>query len=146
MERHCAAICKEEIIEGNIGELAKKLKCVRLSIESRINKDTNSLYKGKWKIVEAWVPEWRCYSRKTGELITTAPSADELSARMYYSHSWARAVRTLGNPFYTVTVFKKYTKDFIEAVRIYHDANRLSDGELDQIVREALYEFRKETV
>ena len=146
MLKHCAAISKEEIIEGNIGDLAKKLNCSRHSIERRIDKETKELYKGKWKIVEAWVPEWRCYSRKTGELIATAPSADTLSLRMYYTHSWAQAVRKMGNPFYTVEVFKKYTKDFIEAVRIYHDANRLSDGELEEIVREAIYEFRKETV
>lgn len=143
MIKHYAAINKERIIEGNIDELSKILNCSRGKIYERACCGQKSLLNG-YKIVEAWRTEWRCYTKESFELIATAPTAKELSKKMYYSSTWAQAIKALDNhSLYTVSTAKIYLPEYYEAVRIYHDEERLTDEELDEIAQEVKHDFKK---
>ena len=140
MIKHIAAINKERIIEGSVAEVAEALKTTKNKVYDRACRGQSGLLKG-YKIVEAWQPEWRCYSKNDFELIATAETAKELSAKMYYSHSWAQTIKAMDNSqLYKVTTAKIYTPEYYEAVRVYHDSDRLTDEELDEIAKEVQYE------
>ena len=136
MIKYYAAINKERVIEGTLQELAEALRTTKNKIYDRACRGQSGLLKG-YKIVEAWRTEWRCYTRESYELIATAETAKELSAKMYYSESWAQSVKAMDNsPLYKVTTAKIYTPEYYEAVRVYHESERLTDEELDEIARE----------
>ncbi len=146
MIKHYAAINKEQIIEGTLHEVARALNTTKNKIYDRACRGQKSLLKG-YKIVEAWQVEWRCYDRKSFELLATAETAKELSEKMYYSHSWAQTIKAMDNSkFYKVTTAKIYTPEYYEAVRVYHDSERLTDEELDEIAKEVNNEYRKNVV
>ena len=143
MNIYVAAISKERIIEGTVNEVAKELGTNRFGVYDRAKHKIKGLLNG-YKIVEAWRKEWRCYARESFELLATAPTARELSLKMYYASSWAQKMKeTDGSKLYKITTAKVYTPEYYEAVRVYHDEERLTDEELDEIAREVRNERRK---
>ncbi len=146
MESHFAAISKDKIVEGNIREIAELLGCTRETLSNRVAKGDLRPYNG-WVAVEAWKPEWRCYSKQTGELLATAETSNDLSAKMYYARAWAGLVKKKGSQFYEVNVYRKYTPEYYEAVRMfYYDPNRMSDDEMEEIAQEVLNEAGKSVI